>query len=91
MNNNPATENLTVKTAPAGTHKTADKNFCPIGEARSTDEAATDRFGDIEEALVELFEADSLLSKIDLNATAEVSAAAQKVKKALHLLDRPWN
>lgn len=55
------------------------------------DVPADDRFGDIEEALAELFDAESLLGDLTLTALPEAEVAVQKIKRACHLLDRPWS
>jgi hypothetical protein len=50
---------------------------------------ATD-FSDIEEALAELFEAESLIASVEAIARPESVLALQKIRRATLLLDRPW-
>lgn len=56
----------------------------------SGSELQAEAFGDIEEALVELFDARDILDKIGDRIPAELKAVADKVRKACSLLDRPW-
>jgi len=66
-----------------------DSNNQP-SDCGDTDPEPADRFGDIEEALVELFEVESLIETIAPVGSSEAQLVAQKIRRACHLLDRPW-
>ena len=51
---------------------------------------ADEQFGDIEEALGELFGAKEILDSLGEPVVAEIAAVREKVARACHLLDRPW-
>jgi hypothetical protein len=77
-----------------------DANTTDVPPAGDTAEpinadGADDPTGDIEEALAELFEVDALLSPITSTAAIAdaypaIQSALAKVRRATHLLDRPW-